>query len=242
MTQMSSHASSIPLKSTRISIWSRVIEQVQHRNKCVRSVREPGGFLWSQRSESLTRFVFDTASCVYLSECLRGPWKAYDLRIINDISNGSKLFAWPWIWFRKVFVSSSEWLVITNDYFTRRTICIIHVLTGEASNLDRALELETTLSEATVKCDISLNSVQGEIFIRSRTTKSLYWDRFDRKHEFSSIIHYPTAMNDFYSDYKSGLFDNSFRQAILGSPVEQQNLVGLWISSDPWIRIHGWDR
>ena len=35
-------------------------------------------------------------------------------------------------------------------------------------------------------------------------------------------------MNDFYADYKSGLFDNSFRQAILGSPVEQQNLVRLY--------------
>ncbi|XP_003742991.1 uncharacterized protein LOC100899041 [Galendromus occidentalis] len=68
----------------------------------------------------------------------------------------------------------------------------LNLIRGEARNLDRALELETTLSEATVKCDISLNSVQ--------------------------------AMNDFYSDYKSGLFDNSFRQAILGSPTEQQNL------------------
>lgn len=57
--------------------------------------------------------------------------------------------------------------------------------------LDRALELEASLSEATVKCDITLHSVQ--------------------------------AMNSFYADYKNGLLDISFRQAILGNPPDQQN-------------------
>ncbi|OQR72563.1 hypothetical protein BIW11_10306, partial [Tropilaelaps mercedesae] len=62
---------------------------------------------------------------------------------------------------------------------------------GDSSMLDRALELEGSLSEATVKCDITLHSVQ--------------------------------AMNSFYTDYKNGLLDISFRQAILGNPPDQQN-------------------
>lgn len=32
-------------------------------------------------------------------------------------------------------------------------------------------------------------------------------------------------MNSFYADYKNGLLDISFRQAILGNPPDQQNRV-----------------
>lgn len=40
-------------------------------------------------------------------------------------------------------------------------------ISGDATLLDRALELEASLSEATVKCDITLHSVQGTHHLRS---------------------------------------------------------------------------